>query len=294
MVASGTHLQLHYLLLKLERLLKSFSLLRNIFSRNQMKSGGLPYGLDFEYAPDTDDTALAVSFMCKIGLKNSETVKRALSWLSSMQNSNGGFAAFDRNREGNWILRYFTSLFTDSAEAFDPSCVDLTGHILETFGMCGITLENDKSGVLKKAVNYIKGQQTKFGAWEARWGLNYIYGVGAALPGLRRVGVHMQEKWIAESVSWLLSCQNKDGGFGESTKSYIDEKYAGKGVSTPSQTAWALLALLEVRHHYVTEDAIQKAVQYLLNDFRKRGTWFDSSSVGTGHRKILYLSLIHI
>lgn len=50
---------------------------------------------------------------------------------------------------------------------------------------------------------------------------------------------------MLKSVMWLLKCQNEDGGFGESTLSYVDKNWAGKGKSTPSQTAWALLALIE-------------------------------------------------
>ncbi len=269
-----------------EKLMATFK----YFAESQLPSGGIPYGIDFEYAPDTDDTAMAVVFMCKIGMKDSPTVQNALKWLKSMQNSDGGFAAFDKNRQGNFLVKYFTSVFTDSSEAFDPSCVDLAGHILEAFATCGVTLSKDDSGMMQDAVDYIEGQETDFGGWEARWGVNYIYAAGAALPGLKRAGVDMRKPWIARAVEWLVTRQNLDGGFGESTLSYSDVKWAGKGVSTPSQTAWALLGLIDVADTYeYVKPAMERAVDYLVREFERRGSWVDDSSVGTGHRKILYM-----
>ena len=43
---------------------------------------------------------------------------------------------------------------------------------------------------------------------------------------------------------WLVGHQNPDGGWGEDLRSYDDPGWAGRGASTASQTAWALLALL--------------------------------------------------
>ncbi len=37
--------------------------------------------------------------------------------------------------------------------------------------------------------------------------------------------------------------QNEDGGWGEDARSYDDPHWIGRGPSTASQTAWALLAL---------------------------------------------------
>jgi len=259
------------------------------FAKSQQPNGGIPYGLDFEYASDTDDTALATMFMCKLGQKDSPTVQKALKWLKEMQNSDGGYAAFDKNRQGNFILAFLTKVFANSAEPFDPSCADLAGHILEAFGTCGLTLENDKEGILKRVVDYMKKNQDSDGKWEARWGVNYIYSMGAVFPGLKRIGYNMKESWITKAVDWLLARQMHDGSFGESTQSYVDPNWAGRGFPTPSQTAWALLALIEVRDVYFVENAMKKAVEWLVNYYEIHGTWIDESSVGTGHRKILYM-----
>lgn len=114
-------------------------------------------------------------------------------------------------------------------------------------------------------------------------------------------------------MNWLLKCQNEDGGFGESTKSYFERSWAGKGKSTPSQTAWALMALIE--YYYCDAkfkgntfflvldfnlnqknkmksnilDAVERAIEYLKTNFDGERTWTDASGVGTGHRKIIFM-----
>ena len=71
--------------------------------------------------------------------------------------------------------------------------------------------------------------------------------MGCVIPGLSRIGYDLKEDWIQKNIKWLISKQNEDGGFGETVISYNEpDKYNGVGKSTVSQTAWGLLALLEV------------------------------------------------
>ena len=101
----------------------------------------------------------------------------------------------------------------------------------------------------------------------------------------------MSEEWIGRSIQWLVEKQNEDGGFGETVISYnLPDQYNGKGKSTVSQTAWGLLALLEVKGIYNVDEAIERSVSYLLRAFKEQGDiFFDTSVVGTGHRGLLYL-----
>ena len=87
----------------------------------------------------------------------------------------------------------------------------------------------------------------KDGMWSARWGINYVYAVGAVFPGLARVGYDMSQEWIANVTKRVISVQQPDGGFGEDQDSYNRGKYL-QGVTTTSMTAWGLLSYLEVAH----------------------------------------------
>lgn len=257
-----------------------------LFSVQEPQSGGFGFGLDFETFMDTDDTAEILLYFHKAGIKN-ENTDRAIKWLFSMQNDDGGWGAFDRNNNGNFILEFATRDFLDSADMFDESSADVTGHILEALSAYGYTVENSEH--VRNAVAYLlKSKENNLPAWLGRWGANYIYGTSASLIGLVKAGVETKSAEIQSSVKWLMNCQNKsDGGFGESWASYSDQKKACKGISTPSQTAWALMALIETGH--ADSQVAKDAAQYLTRTFKERGSKFVDlgTFVGTGHPKIV-------
>lgn len=110
-------------------------------------------------------------------------LKQANEWLISMQNIDGGYGAFAKGVVEWWPVRLIAGAFKNSAELFDESSVDVTAHILEGWSMSGYTL-HDKH--VRKAIEFIRYKQTGFGAWEGRWGCNYIYSVGAVVSALTK------------------------------------------------------------------------------------------------------------
>lgn len=86
-------------------------------------------------------------------------------------------------------------------------------------------------------------------------------------------------------MKFILSKQNSDGGWGESSLSYVNEHFHGVGVSTPSQTAWALLALIETVDLHTPSPSltsINRGYDYLVRTFNVTSGWVDPSCVGTG------------
>jgi squalene cyclase len=68
--------------------------------------------------------------------------------------------------------------------------------------------------VINKAVKFL--YETRLdGMWSARWGINYIYAVGAVFPGLARIGYNLNQTWLLNVVEKVKRLQQKDGGFGE-------------------------------------------------------------------------------
>ena len=70
------------------------------------------------------------------------------------------------------------------------------------------------------------------------------------------------------------------GGWGEDLRSYIDESWRGRGASTASQTAWALLALLAAgeAHGPVT----RRGIDWLTSTQQADGSWDEPWYTGTG------------
>ena len=133
---------------------------------------------------------------------------------------------------------------------------------------------------MQRGLDWLSGEQEADGSWFGRWGVNYIYGTGAAVPALVRAGVPPEDARIRRAVAWLEDHQNPDGGWGEDLRSYIDVDWHGRGASTASQTAWALLALLAAGE---TESAaVRRGVAWLVDTQRTDGTWDEPWFTGTG------------
>jgi squalene-hopene/tetraprenyl-beta-curcumene cyclase len=114
-----------------------------------------------------------------------------------------------------------------------------------------------------------------------------VYGTGAAVPGLIAAGTDPSHASIRRAVAWLEGHQNEDGGWGEDPRSYDDPKWIGRGPSTASQTAWALLAL-----HAAGErsQALARGVAWLVCTQRADGGWDEPQYTGTGFPSDYYIN----
>jgi squalene-hopene/tetraprenyl-beta-curcumene cyclase len=107
------------------------------------------------------------------------------------------------------------------------------------------------------------------------------------LRGLRAVGLDMNDEWIQRGRNWLETCQNEDGGWGETLASYDDPSLRGKGVSTPSQSAWALLGLCAFPK--VNRTSAERGAHYLVSSQNPDGSWSETLITGTGFPRVFYL-----
>ncbi len=251
-----------------------------------------PGGWYFEYAnefyPDCDDTAEVLTTLAKVRLpdgeedrKRAEAVSRGLEWLLSMQNDDGGWAAFDRGCD-NEILTLIP--FADHNAMIDPSSEDVTGRTLEALRCLRI---DPGRAEVRRAVGFLLKKQEADGTWYGRWGCNYLYGTWLALRGLAAAGVDLSSPSFRRSGEWVRRCQNGDGGWGELPLSYERPETKGLGPSTPSQTSWALMALFAGGDFSSPE--VLRGVDYLASRQAEDGSWEDEAWTGTGFPKVFYL-----
>jgi squalene-hopene/tetraprenyl-beta-curcumene cyclase len=198
-----------------------------------------------------------------------------------MQSKDGGFAAFDADNDSEWLNH---APFADVEASTDPTCADLTGRVLEMMPAVGYRADHP---VARRAIAWLKRNQESDGSWWGRWGVSYIYGSFSALSGLRAIGVDMHEPWVGRAVAWLKSVQNSDGGWGETCLSDKDPSLKGKGTSTPSQTAWALIGLVAGEDELT--DSVMRGVAWLLERQNEGGRWEDTEFTGTGFPNHFYL-----
>ncbi|MGD9695001.1 MAG: squalene--hopene cyclase [Thermoleophilia bacterium] len=238
---------------------------------------GRPGGWSFEFAnewyPDTDDTAEVIIALLRAGHPASHpAVRRGVDWLLAMQSADGGWGAFDVDND----RRVMTQLpICDFGEVIDPPTEDVTAHVVEALSECGL---RDHPAV-RRGVAYLWRTQREDGSWWGRWGVNHLYGTGAALPALAAAGEDMASPGARRAVEFLASHQNRDGGWGEDIRSYAEPEWIARGESTASQTAWALLALLAADRGH---PAVEGGLRFLARTQREDGTWDEPWYTGTG------------
>ncbi len=256
-----------------------------VYRAPDLAPAGWAFQFENTFYPDVDDTPMVLMALLRAGaLKKAqyrEKIAKAVDWIIGMQSSNGGWGAFDI--DNNYL--YLNEIpFADHGALLDPSTSDLTGRCIEVLAMLG---HGPDFGPIARALDFLKREQEDSGAWFGRWGVNYIYGTWSVLKGLGRLGEDPAEPYIRKAVNWLKSCQNPDNGWGETCYSYTDPSLAGKGKSTPSQTAWALLGLMAAGE--ANSAAVQRGIHYLINQQNTHGKWDEKLYTGTGFPSVFYL-----
>jgi squalene-hopene/tetraprenyl-beta-curcumene cyclase len=236
-----------------------------------------PGGWAFEYEndnyPDIDDTAVLPLALHGMGIGEEDAILRGTEWLVGMQSRSGGWGAFDVDNCAMWLYRI---PFCDFGKVTDEPSADVTAHCLELLGALGTHPEAAGRGV-----EWLLAEQEDDGSWFGRWGVNHIYGTGAALPGLEACGIPHDHPSMRRAVAWLDSVQQESGGFGEDIRSYADPAWRGRAhFTTASQTAWALLAYVAAGN--AEDSAARRAADYLCGAQRTDGDWHEEHFTGTG------------
>jgi len=206
---------------------------------------------------------------------------RGKQWLLAMQNRDGGWGAFDKDNDAEFLCHV---PFADHNAMIDPSTPDIAARVLECLAQLEMSLGDEP---IDRAVKYIRDTQLADGSWYGRWGVNYIYGTWQVLVGLSAIGAPKDDPAMERGAKWLIDHQQACGGWGESADSYADPSLAGIGPVTPSQTSWALLGLMAAGKTH--DPAVAKGIQYLVETQQHDGSWHETEFTGTGFPLVFYL-----
>jgi squalene-hopene/tetraprenyl-beta-curcumene cyclase len=250
-----------------------------------IESSGWVFEFNNKWNPDVDDTVMVLLALRKIPTNNpakrDECFQRGLKWMMTFQCRDGGWASFDRDCTKNILEKV---PFADHNAMLDPECADITARILELLGYEGWKTGNPQ---VREALRFVRDYQEADGSWYGRWGVNYIYGTWQVLRGLRALNCNMNAPWLLRGRNWLESVQHDDGGWGERCNTYDDPVFKGRGPSTASQTAWAVMGLCAFDDP--DNPALKRGIEYLISTQNPDGSWTEDETTGTGFPKVFYL-----
>jgi squalene-hopene/tetraprenyl-beta-curcumene cyclase len=247
--------------------------------RPNLQPSGWAFEFENDTYPDVDDAAEVVLALLRTAEPSLDAERRGLAWIEGMQSRDGGWAAFDVDNVQT-LCRELP--FCDFGELIDPPSADVTAHVLEALA----GREQAKSST-ERGVAWLLRAQEEDGSWFGRWGANYVYGTGAAIPGLVAAGISTQHQAVRRAVNYLEDRQNDDGGWGEDLRSYREPSFRGRGPSTASQTGWALLALLAAGER---SESTNRGVNYLVETQGDDGSWDEPWFTGTGFPGDFYIN----
>ena len=244
--------------------------------------GGWAFQYENAHYPDVDDTAVVAMLLHRGGdPAHDEAVSLARDWILGMQSRNGGWGAFDADNDYQFLNHI---PFADHGALLDPPTVDVTARCLSLLAQLGHTRQEP---ALARALDYLRREQEADGSWFGRWGTNYIYGTWSALCALNAIGLPHTDPAIRRGAQWLLARQRPDGGWGEDEESYAAAPPGEYKISTPSQTAWALLGLMaagEAEH-----PAVAQGIEYLRRTQNADGEWDEAAYTAVGFPRVFYL-----
>jgi squalene-hopene/tetraprenyl-beta-curcumene cyclase len=252
--------------------------------RPDVPTGGWAFEFQNDSYPDVDDTAEVAIALRRVAhpepARVDAAIARGVQWLLGLQSADGGWGAFDADNTSSLIADI---PFCDFGEVTDPPSADVTAHAVEM--LAGEDLGGEPA--FARGLAWLRESQEADGSWFGRWGVNHVYGTSAALLALEAAGARSDDLQVRRAVRWLEEHQNEDDGWGEDPRSYEDAAWIGRGPSTASQTAWALLAL-----HAAGElsGAMARGVAWLVEQQRDDGGWDEPQYTGTGFPGDFYIN----
>ena len=165
----------------------------------------------------------------------------------------------------------------DFGETIDPPTEDVTAHMIE---LLAATVVTGTHPAISGAVDLPPTRsRSPTGSWCGTVGREPHLRDRRGAPRARGSRRGHDRAPRATVVDWLAACQNADGGWGERIDSYRYPAWIGRGESTASQTAWALLGLLAADREH---PAVAGGVRWLTGHQSPNGEWLEDAFTGTG------------
>jgi sporulenol synthase len=238
----------------LTRFAPKFIALEKAFQKIFYRQNGKGWGYNSSIVIDADSTSWCLLFCNAHGVP-SDIARADLELLRTHQKPNGGFATYGSTAIGAHI----GVSDPEKLKGWCSSQLCVTSIAIQVLQAYGLTTNGSE---IRKAVDFVLSYQNHKGYWESYWWDGRIYGTAHSVRALSMLNKEMYLNHIEKAVSWLLSIQQKDGGWHNG----VD------GESQPFHTALALQTLIDYNSHELHEP-IKKGIHWLLLNQLSDGSW---------------------
>lgn len=235
---------------------------------------GWCFGEHSETSVDIDVTVIVLETLSRAGRFNTRAFQRGLECALARQEKRGGWAAYVLGgRPSRWLSP--DVFFPIVADLLRPA-VDITARVLLVLGpLIGSEFDTDGRIALavRRGADFLWRHRQRDGSWSGRWVVNFAPCTGQVLQALCRCGMDPAEPRLSQSIRWLKSVQNADGGWGESKHSYATGQFqpAPSNAPTTSLVLDGLLAAVGKK-----DPAVLRGIEYLVATQEDNGLWQDA------------------
>ena len=229
------------------------------------------------------------------GVIDERLLEDAARFLMQCQNYDGGFGSYEarKNRVDLEALNP-AEMFGDSMTELSyvectASCAAALASFATRLPASGVRFEAKQA--VRRAEEAIRALQLPDGSWPGVWGVGYLYGTMFGIRGLLAAGAGPRDPAVLKAAAYLRSKQRADGSFGEHWKSCLEDRYVDLSHGHVTQTAWALIGLLEASEGRALEsgerESFSRAAAWLAAAQLEDGDWPEQEMVGIFFRTAL-------
>ena len=255
--------------------------------------GGWPFSDRLHGWPISDCTAEGLTCAVRLRPRVAQPIPAArlgdaVDLLLSLQNADGGWATYERQRGAQWLERLNPSQVFGRIMV-DYSYVECTGACLHALDTARDDLaprqRRPVADAIRRGEAFLRRAQRRDGSFEGSWAVCFTYGTWFGVRGLRAAGAEAFDPAIGCACAFLLAHQREDGGWGEDYRSCLERRYLEHAESQVVHTAWALLGL-GLGGCGLEPDALRGA-DYLCQQQAADGSWPKQSLSGIFNRTAL-------
>ncbi|NRD42969.1 2,3-oxidosqualene cyclase [Corallococcus exiguus] len=238
--------------------------------------GGWPFSTRAHGWPISDCTAEALKaclLLEPLGLNRvpRERLEQAVAFILSLQNRDGGWATYERQRGPRWLERFNPSdVF--AGIMVDPSYVECTSACVQALAAWRGAWPHAPVGpAIARGADFLRRQQRPDGGWEGSWGVCFSYGTWFGVTGLVASGAGTGDPALRKAVTFLKAHQREDGSWSETIQACRERRWVEGHSGHAVTTSWAVLSLVAAGEAHA--EATRRGVAWLRERQEADGQW---------------------